>query len=70
MELVRFMQTSAGRSIRVLLGLILIAAGVVLGGGWLALAIVGLVPSSPDRQVSASSLLSSMLPSVVRIDHE
>jgi hypothetical protein len=44
MELVRFMQTSAGRSIRVLLGLILIAAGVVLGGGWLALAIVGLVP--------------------------
>jgi len=44
MELVRFMQTSVGRSVRVLLGLILIAAGVVLGGGWLALAVVGLVP--------------------------
>ena len=44
MELVTFMQTSMGRSIRAVLGVALIAVGVVLGGGWLALAVVGLVP--------------------------
>jgi len=44
MELVNFMQTSVGRSMRAVLGVALIAAGVVLGGGWLALAVVGLVP--------------------------
>ena len=44
MELVHFMQTSAGRVVRVALGLALIAVGVGLGGGWLALAVVGLVP--------------------------
>jgi len=44
MELVRFMQTSVGRSIRAVLGVALIAAGVVLGGGWLALVVIGLVP--------------------------
>ena len=44
MELVRFVQTSVGRSIRAVLGVALIAAGVVLGDGWLALAVIGLVP--------------------------
>ena len=44
MELVRFMQTSVGRAVRVALGVVLIAVGLVLGGGWLALAVVGSVP--------------------------
>jgi hypothetical protein len=44
MELVRLMQTSVGRAARVALGVVLIAVGLVLGGGWLALAVVGLVP--------------------------
>jgi hypothetical protein len=44
MELVRFMQTSVGRAVRVALGAVLIAVGFVLGGGWLAVAVVGLVP--------------------------
>lgn len=44
MELVRFMQTSIGRSFRAVLGVVLIAVGVVLGGAWLALAGIGLVP--------------------------
>ncbi len=44
MELVRLMQTSAGRAARVALGVVLIAVGLVLGGGWLVLAVAGSVP--------------------------
>ena len=45
MELVRFMQTGVGRVARVALGGALIAVGIVLGGGWLALTVVGVVPT-------------------------
>ncbi|HVA52750.1 MAG TPA: DUF2892 domain-containing protein [Acidimicrobiales bacterium] len=40
----KFMASSTGRSIRVVAGVALIVAGVVRGGGWWALAVVGLVP--------------------------
>jgi hypothetical protein len=40
----KFMASTAGRAVRVLLGVALIVAGGVLGGGWWTLAIVGLVP--------------------------
>ncbi len=45
MTIVRLMNSTAGRSGRVLAGLALIAAGVATGGaGGLVLALVGLVP--------------------------
>ena len=36
--------STAGRSVRVLAGVALIVVGAILGGGWWALAVVGLVP--------------------------
>jgi len=44
MNIVKFMNWGVGRTARVLVGSALIAAGVVLGGAWLALSIVGLLP--------------------------
>lgn len=44
MEFVNFMQSPVGRAARVIVGVVLIASGVALGGfGW-ALVVVGLVP--------------------------
>lgn len=43
MGFVAFMSSSAGRSLRGIVGLILVGLGVALGGGWFALAAVGLV---------------------------
>ena len=40
----KFMASTAGRAIRVIAGVALIVAGGLLGGGWWALAVVGLVP--------------------------
>ena len=40
----KFMASTAGRAVRVLAGVALIVVGGVLGGGWWALAVVGLVP--------------------------
>jgi hypothetical protein len=40
----KFMASTAGRPIRVLAGVALIVVGGILGGGWWALAVVGLVP--------------------------
>jgi hypothetical protein len=40
----RFMASAAGRAVRILAGVALIVIGGVLGGGWWALAVVGLVP--------------------------
>lgn len=40
----KFMASTAGRAVRVLAGATLIVVGGVLGGGWWALAVVGLVP--------------------------
>ncbi len=44
MTLVRLLETTAGRAARILSGLALVGAGAALGGGWWALAAVGLVP--------------------------
>ena len=40
----KFMVSTSGRTVRVVGGVALIVAGGLLGGGWWALAIVGLVP--------------------------
>lgn len=44
MSLVKFMSSRAGRLTRSLAGLVLIVAGLALGGGWLTLSVVGLIP--------------------------
>lgn len=45
MAFTRFMASAAGRTLRILLGLVLVAAGYLLGGAWgIAVAVVGLVP--------------------------
>lgn len=44
MSFARFMAGRAGRAIRTAAGVVLIATGVVLGGGWLALAAFGVLP--------------------------
>lgn len=44
MTFVNFMSGGTGRAVRIVVGLAMIAIGLVLGGGWLALSIVGLVP--------------------------
>jgi hypothetical protein len=40
----KFMASTTGRAVRVSVGVVLIVTGGLLGGGWWALAIVGLVP--------------------------
>ena len=40
----KFMASSAGRAIRIIAGLALIVIGGVIGGGWWALAVIGLIP--------------------------
>jgi hypothetical protein len=40
----KFMASTAGRAVRVVAGVVLIMVGGLLGGGWWALAVVGLVP--------------------------
>jgi hypothetical protein len=44
MSFLNFMSSGAGRLTRIVAGAALIVAGVLLGGGWLALVVVGLVP--------------------------
>ena len=40
----KFMASTTGRAVRVIAGVALIVLGALLGGGWWALAVVGLVP--------------------------
>ena len=40
----KFMASTAGRAVRIVAGVMLIVVGGLLGGGWWALAVVGLVP--------------------------
>jgi len=40
----KFMASTAGRAVRIIAGVALIVIGGILGGGWWALAVVGLVP--------------------------
>jgi hypothetical protein len=44
MAFVKLLQSTAGRAVRAAAGLVLIAVGLILGGGWLALAVLGLLP--------------------------
>jgi uncharacterized membrane protein len=44
MSFVKFMSSGAGRLLRVVAGAVLVVVGVALGGGWLVLSVVGLVP--------------------------
>lgn len=44
MALVDFMKSNVGRAARAVVGLALIVTGLALGGGWLALSLVGLIP--------------------------
>jgi uncharacterized membrane protein len=43
-SLVKFMSSRAGRLSRIAVGLVLIAIGLAIGGGWLTLSVVGLIP--------------------------
>ncbi len=40
----KFMASTGGRAVRAIVGVALIVVGGLLGGGWWALAVVGLVP--------------------------
>lgn len=44
MSSVKFLATTVGRGARAVAGGVLIVVGLVLGGGWLALSVVGLIP--------------------------
>ncbi|HVN51216.1 MAG TPA: DUF2892 domain-containing protein [Acidimicrobiales bacterium] len=44
MAFIRFMESTSGRVLRVVAGIVLVVTGLVLGGGWLVLSAVGLVP--------------------------
>jgi hypothetical protein len=44
MAILNFLGSQPGRIVRIVAGLGLIAAGILAGGGWLALAVVGLLP--------------------------
>ena len=44
MSLVNFMSSGIGRVARSVVGLAMIGIGLAVGGGWLALSIVGLAP--------------------------
>jgi hypothetical protein len=44
MGFTRFMATTAGRLVRLFAGVLLVVIGLVAGGGWFVLAIVGVVP--------------------------
>jgi hypothetical protein len=44
MGFAKFMASTAGRAVRIVAGVALIVVGGLLGGGWWALAVVGLVP--------------------------
>jgi hypothetical protein len=44
MEFVKIMSSGGGRQTRVVAGVVLIGIGIALGGGWLVLSVIGLVP--------------------------
>ena len=44
MAFAKFMSSGVGRSARIVAGVALVIFGAFLGGGWLALVVVGLVP--------------------------
>ena len=44
MELLKFMPTATGRIARIVAGIVVVVVGISLGGGWLVLSLVGVVP--------------------------
>jgi Inner membrane protein YgaP-like, transmembrane domain len=44
MAFLHFMENTPGRALRAVAGLVLIVAGIALGGAWVVLSVVGLVP--------------------------
>ena len=44
MAILNFLGSQPGRIVRIGAGLALIAVGILVGGGWLALAVVGVLP--------------------------
>jgi hypothetical protein len=44
MAFIRFMNSGAGRGLRIVAGAALLAVGIALRGGWLILAVIGLAP--------------------------
>ncbi len=44
MAILNFLGSQAGRIVRIVAGLALIAVGILAGGGWLALVVVGVLP--------------------------
>jgi hypothetical protein len=44
MKLIDWMGSSAGRVARMVAGVVLMVIGIVGGGGWIALSIVGIIP--------------------------
>lgn len=44
MKFVTFMSSSAGRGLRIVAGIALLVLGLVIGGGWMVLSVVGLIP--------------------------
>ena len=44
MEFVKIMSSGGGRLTRAIAGVVLIGIGIALGGGWLVLSVIGLVP--------------------------
>jgi len=44
-NLTEWMSTGVGRAARIVAGLALIVVGLLAGGGWIALSIVGVIPT-------------------------
>jgi len=44
MPVLDFLGSQPGRIVRIVAGVALVAIGVLLGGGWLALSVIGLLP--------------------------
>jgi hypothetical protein len=44
MEFVKIMSSGGGRLTRAVAGVVLIGIGIALGGGWLVLSVIGLIP--------------------------
>lgn len=67
MAIVNLMQSTGGRAARAAAGAVLVAVGVVLGGGWLALAVVGLLPLAAG--VFDFCLLAPLAHQAIRVTH-
>lgn len=44
MSLIIFMSSTTGRLVRAFVGVAMIVVGLVLGGGWITLSVIGLIP--------------------------